>query len=190
MTYDYSQDLPKVGDNILASITQMAREQKEAELAVAKAEEALETAKNSLKLIAEVKFPALMAQAEQTECTTRDGVKVKIKNTVRGSIPKNNPGPGLEWLEKHGHTNLIKRAFTILFGKDDEAWAKKFAADLAKRKKPLNCKVERNVHPSTLQAFVREQLEEGAIDQEGMAALGVFEQKVAVIDYPEEKSKF
>jgi hypothetical protein len=188
--FDYTDHLPKAGDNILAVISGVALEQKQAELKVARLEEELKAAKEELRVIAEDRLPQLMDDAKQTTLTTTDGIQIEVKTTVRGSIPKTNPGPALEWLEKNGHGNLIKRSFDIVFGKDDEAWAKKFQSDLDKRKKKLNYKIERGVHASTLQAFVRNQLEEGAIDSDAMKVLGVFEQRVSSIDYPEEKPKF
>lgn len=188
--FDYTDHLPKVGDNILAVIAGVALEQKQAELEVARLEEALKAAKEALRSISEDRLPALMDDAKQTELVTTDGIKIKVKTTVRGSIPKGNSDPALKWLEDNGHANLIKRSFDIVFGKDDEAWAKKFQTDLDKRKKKLNYKIERGVHPQTLQAFVRGQLEEGAIDADGMQVLGVFEQRLTSLDYPEDKPKF
>lgn len=185
--YDYSGEMPKAGDNILKTVASVAMDQKKAELEVARLEEKLNEAKELLRSISEDRLPGIMADAQQSELTTADGIKVSVKNKVYGSIPKGNPEPGLALLEELGSGNLIKRAFTILFGKGDEAWAKKFAADLAKRKKPLNHKVERTVHPQTLQAYVREKLEEGGLTADQMKTLGVFEKKVAVIDYPDEK---
>jgi hypothetical protein len=149
------------GDNILSAIAALARDQLEAEIEVEKATEVLKEANEKLSLIAKVKLPALMDEAEQTEITTKDGIRVSIKESYKASISQENSSKALKWLEENGHENLIKREFKIEFGKDEESWAKKFEVDLSKRKRPLKHELKRTVHATTLAAFVREQVGEG-----------------------------
>lgn len=159
--FDYSEFRPGPGDNVLAQISAVALEQKQAEAEVARCEEALKAAQNKLKDISEKRLPELMDAAQQTLLITADGIKVKVIQKIRGSIPKGREGPAFSWLEEHGHDDLIKREFKIQFGKEDQAWAKKFEADLRKRKKPVNVARHDTIHPSTLASFVTEQLEAG-----------------------------
>lgn len=178
-TFDYSDFKDGPGDNLLAQIGATAQEQKRAEAEVARLEEALTKAKENLRDIAERRLPELMDAAEAADFTTKDGLKVVIAETIRGSIPKANEARAFKWLEDHDHPHLIKRQFTIEFGKDQEAWAKKFEGDLAKRKKPLNVKRKNSVHPATLQSFIREQLEKGV--DIPLDVFGAFRQRVAKV---------
>lgn len=184
-TYDYSQFQEPVSSNILAVISGLAREQAAAELEVAKAEDALKAANEALRAIREVRLPSLLQEAKVTECTTTDGVKVKLKETIRGSITKAKQEGAFKWLLENGHGALIKRVFEIKFNKDEEAWADKFQRDLAQRKKPVRAEIKRSVHPQTLAAFVAEELGKGK--DIPMETLGVFQQKISDIEFEEDK---
>lgn len=173
--HDYSEFREGPGDNLLAQIATTALEQKEAEAEVERCEDALKAAQNRLRLIAEKTLPELMDAARQTQLTTADGIVVKVQEKIRGSLPKGREAPAFAWLEEHGHEDLVKREFKIQFGKDEEAWAKKFEADLRKRKKPVNVSRTDTIHPSTLASFVTEQLEAGV--DIPLDAFGVYRQR-------------
>ncbi|MCK5600419.1 hypothetical protein KAR91_01015, partial [Candidatus Pacearchaeota archaeon] len=156
---DFGDEAP--GDNLLAQISVTALEQQQAEAKVAKKEEELAAAKADLKDIAERRLPELMELARQTEITTSDGIKVKLDEKIYASIPKAGAGVAFKWLEDNKHGDIIKRTFTIAFGKEEDKWADKFERDLKQRKKPLAVKREKKVHPQTLGALIREELEKG-----------------------------
>lgn len=183
-TYDYSEFKDGPGDNVLAQLSAMAMEQKQAEAEVARLEEELKKAQAKLKDLSEHKIPELMDAAEVKEFTTKDGIKIKIVEKIRGSIPEANAPKAFAWLEEHGHDNLIKREFKIEFGKNEEAWARKFEADLKKRKRPLKVRLKRAVHPSTLASFINEQLENGV--DFPMDTFGVYRQRFSKIEFKEE----
>ncbi len=179
--YDYSDFQTETPpDNLMARISDAALRQKKLESQVAQLEEDLSHAKEELRQVDEVELPGLMEQAQCEEFTTRDGIRIGVKEAIRGSIPKPNQAKALKWLEDNGYESLIKREFKIQFDRDQEAWARKFEADLAKRKKPLAVKVERKVNPQTLQSFVKQLLEEG--EDFPMDLFGVFRQRRAKID--------
>jgi hypothetical protein len=182
MTYNYDDIKREIGpgDNVLAQLSGLALDQKRLEAEVAKAEEALAEAQAKLKQVAERDIPQLMDAAEMTSYTTKDGITIKIKETIRGSIPEATKEQAFEWLREHDHDNLIKREFNIQFNKAEEAWAKKFEADLRKRKKPLAVTVKRSIHASTLGAFVKVQLEEGV--DFPMDIFGVFRQRSSKVE--------
>lgn len=162
--HDYSQykdEAPKAGGNILARLGGLARDQLHADARVTHLTEELKQAKEILRHISENQLPTLMEEAGQAEDITVDGLHIEMRSVIRGSIPKATENVAFAWLEKHGHERLIKRQFTIDFGKEQDAWANKFERDCARRKKPLTMKRKKTVAPPTLQAFVRTQLEEG-----------------------------
>ena len=128
------------------------------------------------------RLPDLMDELELSEFTTMGGVKLKLAENIRGSIPAATAEDAFAWLEEHGHDRLIKRTFQIEFGKDQEAWANKFERDCAQRKRQLNIKRKKGVHPQSLHAFVREQLEEGVAIP--MQIFGVFRQRYVRVTLP------
>lgn len=183
--FDYTAFRDAPNANIMAVISGLAREQANAELEVAQAEQALKEAKERLRAIAEVRLPEVLKEAQVTECITIDGIKVKLKATIRGSITKEKQADAFKWLEENGHGDLIKNIFEIKFNRDEQAWAAKFQRDLAQRKKPVRAEIKRSVHPQTLAAFVAEELRAGK--DIPMATLGVFEQKLSSIEFSEDK---
>lgn len=176
---DYEDSQPVVGDNMLARLSGLATDQAHAEARVLRLDEELKEAKETLRHISENQLPELMEEAGMETFSTSDGLGISINSVIRGSIPKSTAGQAFMWLEENGHGRLIKRTFTIDFGKDDDKWANRFERDLARRKKPLNVKRKKAVHPSTLTAFVRSQLEEGVAIP--MTTFGVYRQRVSKV---------
>lgn len=183
--HDYSEfeDAPEdLGENAMARLAGLAKDQLSAEALVASLEERLADAKEALNQIEERDLPKLMEALNLTKFTTSNGLEIQIGEKIRGSIPKGNEEPAFAWLNDNGHGNIIKRMFAIEFGKDDEKWANKFEGDLKKRKKPLNVKRKKSVHTSTLQSFIKGQLEEGVPIP--LDIFGAFRQKFTKVRVP------
>lgn len=164
--FDYSgyvdEEVEKTAnEDLLKRLATIAREQVAAESVVASLEAQLVEANAALRLITEDKLPTILDELGIEEFTTSDGIQVSIKEKLRGSIPKDKASEAFAWLDEHDQGNMIKRQFVIEFGKGDEGWANKFEGDLKKRKKPLNVARKKTVHPSTLQSFIKDQLEKG-----------------------------
>lgn len=174
---DFKENEPV--DSVLAKISALAVEQKKAEAEVARLEEELKKAQDKLRDISEFRLPALMDSIEMTDFTLRDGSKIKVDEKLRASIPSIHETAAFKWLEENRQGGLIKRQFLIDFNREQEEWAAKFAKELSERDDPLNFKCKRSVHPQTLAAFVREQLEEGVAIP--LDIFGVFRQRVTKI---------
>ena len=149
------------GDNSLHMLQAMAEEQIAAELKVAQLEEELEAAKAELKAIKADRFPQLLDDLDMAEYTTKSGQKIKVKEKFVASVNKDDKDKANQWVEDEGNADLIKREFVIVFTKDDEKWAAKFARDLAQRKKPLDVTVNRSIHHATFTKYVENKIAEG-----------------------------
>ncbi len=158
---DYSEhfEAPEQGD--LQQIAALAREQEEAEREVDDLEAALKLANENLRDISERRLPELMKKVGLQTFTTTDGAKVGIKEKLRCGIPEVRRDQCCDWLEENGQAPVVKRAFHILFGRDEIAWANKFEADLKKRKRALEFARKRWVEPSTLNKVLRDMLADG-----------------------------
>lgn len=190
MTYDYSKykdSEDDIGGNLMDRIEGLAQEHLDAEARVASLEEQLREAKAVMRDISEQRLPTLLDEAQlgESKITTPAGHIVQMTTTIRGSIPKGSEQPAFDWLEEHNNGSLIKRTFQIEFGKGDETWANKFERDCAQRVRPLNIKRKKGVHPQSLQAFVRQQLEAGVPIP--METFGVYRQRVAKVKLRVEK---
>lgn len=176
---DYSADLPAPSSDKLEQLTKLAEHQQELEERAAQKEEEHKAAKALLRDVAEQQIPPLMAECNLKTFTTASGITVKVEEDLRVSVPKKNVPQCMAWLEGNGLASIIKRAFTIRFGRDDERWANKFERDCKQRKKPLDIERTRKVESSTLKKNLN-QLREQGVDVP-LKLFGAYEQKVSKI---------
>jgi hypothetical protein len=161
-TPDYSeytqQERPQ---SQLKVLSDLAEEQRRIEKEIANTEEVLKKLNEALQAVSEVRLPEMMEDLNLKEFKTRSGLVVTLGENIFASISKDNAPLAFDWLDDNGFSKLIKRAFIVKFGKEEEKWANKFAADLRRRKKPVNVEEKKEVHHSTLKAFVKEELTNG-----------------------------
>jgi hypothetical protein len=161
-TPDYSSYVDDAPDEEkLKTLSRLAQQQHEAEQAVEKANEALSKAQDVLRDLQERQIPSLMDEIGIAQFTTTTGLNIAISEKLRISVPKANKKAAMEWIEEHGGEALIKRLFTIQFGKGDEKWARKFQRDLNQRKKKVNCVITVDCPAATTKKFITDQLESG-----------------------------
>lgn len=184
---------PPPSDASLQRVATLAREQVVRQRDVDRLKRELEAAVEALRVNMETDLPAAMLEVGMTSFGLTGGWSVEVDEAVTGSIPKDpvRTEEAHDWLEANRHF-IVKRRITILFGREDEAWAAKFMRDCAARKKPLNLETKKWVEPQTLSAFVREQLREAKsrnVDPETLAPtglLGVFKRTYARVKAPKE----
>lgn len=180
------EEAPAATGDQLKNITNLAKAQIVLLAEIAAMEDVLTAKKQALKANQETDLPEAMTAAgmksfELTDKTGAEIAGVTIKEIVAASITKANLPRALPYMEKHA-PGLIKRVITVKFGKDDDAWAKKFMADMAKRKKKLDATVTETVNPQSLGAWVREKdAANEAVDEK---LLGVFRVRKAIVDLP------
>lgn len=155
----------------------------------------LERKNAELKTTIEQTLPNAMIGARLETWPVGNGSRFDLTTMIAAGIPKDRAEEAYDWLEKNKHGDLIKRIITIRFGRDDVAWAKKFIADCAKRKKPLDITEAKKVEHQTLGAFVREQIRlataEGRNADEAAPPdlLGVYRLTFAKFEEPKEKKE-
>lgn len=179
-TPDYSAfkgDKIQLGGNLMTQLTALADEQQAAEAEVERLEALLEEAKTNLRRITEHDIPELLDGLDG-RMKLPDKREIVVTEKIRANVPKEKKPFAMKWLDDNGHGAIVKRRFIIEFGKDQEALVRQFEEQLAKSPTPLNVKKEHNVHWQTLDAFVREQLEEGGLP---LDLFGVYRQKFTKI---------
>lgn len=170
--HDYSGYQPKATEEFANRLIKMVLELERVDEKVEELRAQLKQAEATADALRETDIPSLMKQARQTDCTI-DGINVKVEKKIRANIKNEDREEVYSWFEANGFGKLIKRKFTILFGRDDEQWAAKFERDLEKRKRPLEVERTKDVHHSTLEKFARSQLEAGKKMHE---KIGIYEQ--------------
>ena len=180
---DYTGHEEKVGSDAFSQLNKVADELLVAQDEVAKLEAKLKLAQAKVKDLEEHKLPELMAKVKQTECTTENGVKVTMVKKVHASWPseEEKQAKAVADLERRNMGSIVKRFFTIKFGRDEEKWAKKFESDLRRRKQQVDLSVTRKVEPSTLTKFLKDTLEAGDPTAMDSGLYGGFVRKVAEV---------
>lgn len=144
----------------LSEVAQLAARQIELEDAIEATEAQLTALKEKLARVRDDELPSALAEHGLSEIAMRDGSRVKVIDVVRASIPAAHRDAAFRWLDEHGFGDLVKHEIKATFGRGEEAEAQ--ASIDALRGMGVDAEDKRTVHPQTLGAFVREQLEQGA----------------------------
>ena len=150
-----------IDDAKLKSLADLAKQQLTLESRIAKGEELLAQLNDQLKELKEKRIPDAMAEIGMESFSLSDGSSINVEKYYAGSISEDHKKDAFAWLRKNEFDALIKRNLTITFGKGEDQFANKLVRDLQRRKRPVNFTDKEAVHPQTLKAFIREQMEAG-----------------------------
>lgn len=154
--------IEEIEDHVVNKISAFAQKQIRLEQRVKALEDQLKEAKKQLAQVSEVDIPEVMEEAGVQSIMLIDGSKVKVKPIFIANIKKENEAEAFEWLIKHDLGPIIKRSFTLEFGKGESELAEE-----AERILRLNgfedYKSKESVHPQTLRKTMRELMEDGEL---------------------------
>lgn len=157
---DIANEFSTVKDDDLSKVASLVRQQLQLELAVLEIEEILKRTKRNLEEISGQLLPAALGEYGLSELTMADGSKLSVQTVVSASISKERQPDAHEWLRDHGHGDLIKNTVSVTFGRGQDETAKDIVRVL--QSNGLDPEQKEAVHPSTLKAFVKEQIEKGS----------------------------
>ena len=115
--------------------------------------------KEEFRATSEQELPEAMQAAGLSELVLSTGEKITISEFYNAHISKVNQETAYNWLVSNGHAGLIKNEVSLKFARDQERIAEETI--LALKARGLSPEVRQSVHPSTLKAFVKEQLTSG-----------------------------
>ena len=147
-------------DNELSVVSNLANKQLQVGSELAELEGAVKAKKEELRLTSEQELPDAMQAAGLNEIVLSSGEKISIGEFYSAHISKANQEVAYEWLVSNGHEGLIKNEVLMKFGRDESGVVSETVYALQAR--GLSPEVRQSVHPSTLKAFVREQLTSGS----------------------------
>lgn len=148
-----------ITDDELSMVSALAARQVELEERIAKGEALLDQLKQELRQVAEKDLPNALQEVGLSAIQLTNGKKVTIKTEIYASIPKDSSAPAFAWLRDHGHGALIKNIISTEFGKGEDEKAVQAAMLLAEA--GFTPSQKESVHPMTLKAFLKEQMEKG-----------------------------
>ena len=171
---DAREAVSRDAGNILAQITNVVRELRDARADVVTAEAVLKKHSDRVRVLEQITSPDLMREAQQEKLRTSDGYDVELTETIRASIPADRLSEALAWLVSHDHASLIKRQMTLAFGREPEEQER--ARHLLDLILPEGYVPDdkQSVHAGTLSAAVKEMLARG--DEVPLDLLGVYRQ--------------
>lgn len=149
------------------------------------AELRLKEAKENERRLREEAIPLLMFELELTMLKLNDGTTIETSKDIFASITQAKKDAAFKWLEEHKFSGLIKTQVEINFPRGDHELAKKWHHFLKESKK-LDVDLEESVHPQTLKAFVKEQIQAG--NSVPMDLFGVMVVDTTKVKLPKRKS--
>jgi len=165
-----------IEDSDLQKIAKLAHRQQSLLATREQLEGELKQVSVELREVSEKLLPEAMDEVGLEKFTLSDGTTISIAEIVSAGLPTaggierargekrevllDRLSQALVWLEGHGAGDLIKNEVRALFGRGEDDEAEALAAFAAQH--GYSYTQSRTVHPQTLGAFCREQLESGA----------------------------
>jgi hypothetical protein len=149
----------EVTDSELATVSSLAQKQLNLANEVAEIESTLKAKKEELRLTQEQELPDAMQQAGLTQIVLSTGEKISINEFYSAYISKANQQQAYQWLLDNGHDGIIKNEVSLKFNRGESGIVDETV--LALKSRGLAPEVKQSIHPSTLKAFVKEQLTTG-----------------------------
>ena len=144
----------------LGKISSLAEQYTDLDEEIKEAEAQLKVLKEQAREIAEKQLPDAMAEVGVAKFTLTDGSEVTVKPYYSAKISDEKREECFGWLQEHGHEALIKDEVVLTFNRGEHEKAEEFKAQLEEQ--GLDYSGKMGVHPQTLTAFVKEQVESGA----------------------------
>ena len=153
-----SEALP--GDEKLQKISAFAELAAGLEEHIEPTETKLKEYKEKLREIVENHLPNAMAEVGMVKFQLTDGSEINVKPYYSAKIDDTNRDAAFDWLLENGHDAIIKQEFNGKVDRGDTETASVLQQYLQDHKMSYSGKT--GVHPQTLTAFVKEQVESGA----------------------------
>ena len=125
-------------------------------------EERLKNAKKELEVLVKGRIPEIMVNAEIMSITLNDGTKLKLDKKLIASVMAANKDKAIAWLDEHEFGDLVKDEHKITLLHSDKARGQTLSKML--KEIELESEIKVSIHPQTLGALVRSQINEGNTD--------------------------
>jgi len=137
--------------------------------------------KKKAQELSQIIIPDKMAELGFNRIVLHDGSDVSIVDGVAATIAAKNKAAAFRWLRDHGYDDIIKNEVITSFGKGEEQRVNKLI-EVLETEGYNNFTRKESVHPSTLKAFIKEQIESGNKDfvgseTEALNLFGVYQYK-------------
>jgi hypothetical protein len=156
--FDEGDALANINKGTSKELSSLVRQLRITEDEIHDAEEHLKAMKAQKHRLSTDTIPALMDEMGMDRIDV-DGLTVARKMIVHASIPVDRREEAFTWLRENNMDDIIKNDVTCSFGKGEDNIAGDVVGLL--QEKGFDPKTKTHVHPSTLKAFVKEQVTKG-----------------------------
>ncbi len=154
-----SEEVVVPNDATLCRVRDLIRLQLDLEDQIKALSVQVEAAKAALARVQEIDLPSSLQEYGMAEIRMEDGTRVTVKQEYYASIKEEKKGEAFGWLIDNFHGDLIKHDLITSFTKGMSDEARRVMELLDENN--IEYVDKKHVHPQTLRAFVREQIEAG-----------------------------
>ena len=167
----------EIKDDSVKELSHMCNDLLKVEGEIGNTEEKLQRLKERQRELSEQAIPDKLAQLGVSDLKLNDGSRISAEPFYSARISGDNLEKAHTWLRDNGHGDIIKNTLTLTFGQGEDAMAKELVDQLVSQGHIPQEKAA--VHPSTLRAFVKEQIESGntAFDLDTQKRFSVYQGK-------------
>mgnify|MGYP003141167543 CR=1 FL=1 len=148
-----------VTNDELANVSSLAQKQINLTNELSQIEDMLKAKKEELRLVQEQELPDALSEVGLTQIVLSSGEKISLSEFYGAHISKANQQQAYQWLIENGHDGIIKNEVSLKFNRGESQIVDETV--LALKSRGLSPEVKQSIHPSTLKAFVKEQLTTG-----------------------------
>ena len=148
-----------VTNDELANVSSLAQKQINLTNEVSQIEDMLKAKKEELRLVQEQELPDALSEVGLTQIVLSSGEKISLSEFYSAHISKANQQQAYQWLIENGHEGIIKNEVSLKFNRGESQIVDETV--MALKSRGLSPEVKQSIHPSTLKAFVKEQLTTG-----------------------------
>ena len=166
-----------LNENHLADLSKLCDKLLRVQGTIGNTEDRLQRLKEQERELSEEVIPQRLLELGIQDIRLNDGSRIAAEPFYSARISKDKADAAHSWLRENGHGDLIKNVVSVQFGRGEDDRAKEVIDVL--KKEGLLPEQKENVHPSSLKAFVREQVESGnqVFDQAVRELFSVYEGK-------------
>lgn len=149
-----------MSDATIREIAKLAELLRDQQALVSRLEDELAAAKALALRYEREDIPNAMLEAGVTELRLDDGSRISVTEDCSARITDATRNAAISWLVDNGFGGIVKTEVAVQLPRGEREAAAAIHAELVKTYPEAQLK--ETVHPSTLKAFVKEQLEKGA----------------------------
>ncbi len=151
-----SSSIENVSEEGLSKVSLIAHQARKKESEIEDTEKLLKKLKSEHHKIVTENLPDIMAELNMTGITLNDGSSISVIPTVGCHISQTNKEQAHSWLRDNGYGDIIKSDVSVSFRKGEDGKRADFIELAEAQGQSITTK--ESVHPSTLKAWVKEEV--------------------------------